>query len=188
MKTMLTAAAIRCCLPISLSFYSIVTVAAEIPSLDELMPSKERVQRQITVDRVDPHSGNLTIKHTDLSLPGAGGLDISIHRVYDLHRLSAGLQGSYKQSYEWTALGPGWTLSAAPKIYQQNTYAISDVGPYSMYYANPTLDMCKGTNHNVTRFAPSLRLRLADGTDMSLYSVAAPRPEPRTIGACSAKP
>lgn len=68
------------------------------------------------VDTVDPRSGNLSVTHIDLSIPGNGGLDINVYRTYSLSSLSAGLTATHLLSTDWIALGVGWKMRAAPRI------------------------------------------------------------------------
>ncbi len=95
------------------------------------------------VDSVDNRDGNLTIRHTDLLIPGNGGLDIAVTRMYALNQLSAGLTASYVMSYKWLALGPGWNLMVAPRITEDNNYVTG--GNNSLYYSASSLgNLCNG--------------------------------------------
>ncbi|MGY2224956.1 RHS repeat domain-containing protein [Pseudomonas gingeri] len=67
-------------------------------------------------DQIDPRNGNLVIHTRDFKLPGNGGLDIEVWRRYDMRSASSGLVSTHSLSYQWAAMGPGWTISAAPKI------------------------------------------------------------------------
>ncbi len=145
--------------------------AADLPSDEDTVGRQERQSPSQQVDRVDPHSGNLTLHHVDLMLPGPAGLDITVHRTYDLLRSSAGLQASFKRSYEWMALGPGWTIAAAPRLYQPNPYGLIGTGPGASYVTNTVRDLCSGSAFAGLYGAPSLRVQLADGSDQALYPV-----------------
>jgi YD repeat-containing protein len=67
------------------------------------------------IDQVDPHSGNLLVRHVDLRWKGNGGLDIVINRNYDLRSASAGPQTAISKSFRWGALGAGWAMIVAPR-------------------------------------------------------------------------
>jgi len=54
-------------------------------------------------EHIDPFSGHLSIQHTDLVVPGNGGLDIVINRIYN------SLQDSNELGYI-TPTGVGWTM------------------------------------------------------------------------------
>lgn len=75
----------------------------------EEQPARERVEQ------IDTHSGNLMVRHVDLRWKGNGGLDLVVHRNYDLHSASAGLTRAYSTSFRWWALGPGWSMMVAPR-------------------------------------------------------------------------
>jgi hypothetical protein len=91
--------------------------AAGVPLESETRPVQRDAESYRDVDNVDPATGNLVIRHNDIDIPGNGGMNINVWRTYDMLSASAGLSATHTQSYEWTALGPGWTLTAAPKIY-----------------------------------------------------------------------
>lgn len=73
------------------------------------LPSRERI------DQIDTHTGNLLVRHVDLSWKGNGGLDIVINRNYDLRSSSAGLKRAVSKSFRWSELGAGWTMLVAPR-------------------------------------------------------------------------
>jgi len=54
-------------------------------------------------DLVDPFSGQLSVMHTDLSIPGNGGFDINIVRSYSTHRAQSPFRGK-------SVVGHGWDL------------------------------------------------------------------------------
>jgi len=60
-------------------------VCAVMPDFhDELGISTDRAQPDFsTVDTIDPFTGKLTLVHTDISIPGNGGLDLVVQRVYN---------------------------------------------------------------------------------------------------------
>ncbi|MEX5569439.1 hypothetical protein Q1J55_16645 [Pseudomonas syringae] len=139
------------------------------PTPYDLAPKKNRGLVSNAVDSVDPWSGNLKVSHIDLSIPGTAGMDINIHRSYDLQRLTAGLAAPYRQSTEWTALGPGWTIAAAPKIYHATNYHLRDRSGTPNYYMNSTFQLC---NNKGERPSARFNLRLPDGSSEKFYRVA----------------
>src|SRR5690606_27057109 len=46
-----------------------------------LNPFKDSLNQSFN-EHVDPFSGTLQLKYTDISIPGNGGMDINIHRAY----------------------------------------------------------------------------------------------------------
>lgn len=96
------------------------------------------------VDVVDPRNGNLSINHTDLVLPGNGGLDIAVNRFYALNQASAGLSASLVRSYKWIALGPGWSMLAAPRIVDDNTYSANSSTSTLTYTGSSFDNLCAG--------------------------------------------
>lgn len=135
----------------------------------DLAPKKNRGLVSNAVDSVDPWSGNLKVSHIDLSIPGTAGMDINIHRSYDLQRLTAGLAAPYRQSTEWTALGPGWTIAAVPKIYHATNYHLRDRSGTPNYYMNSTFQLC---NNQGERPSARFNLKLPDGSSEKFYRVA----------------
>lgn len=120
-----------------------------------------------TTEQVDPNSGSLNVKHVDLFLPGNGGLDISIKRIYNTARLSGGLSSTYMQSYKWAGLGPGWEIRAAPKLYSDNIYTTTST---NISYGYPPLTrLC--SNISYLNWVPhNLMIELPDGRDEEFYS------------------
>lgn len=142
------------------------TVERYQPRQIELVDSDE-------VDQVDPRSGNLIIRHRDLFLPGNGGLDIEVWRNYDMASASSGLRATHNHSYRWTALGPGWTLGAAPRIFYNNYYWPSyngyDYGNAN-YDTNAFDDMCLYPSVASTGHSERLpRLQLPNGEQQEIY-------------------
>ena len=63
-------------------------------------------------ERVDPFTGNLIISQTDLTLPGKGGLDVTITRVYNskVHE-NYGVPGATLRDFvPPSVVGLGWTI------------------------------------------------------------------------------
>ena len=57
-------------------------------------------------ETIDPFSGTMQLRHTDITVPGNGGMDIAVTRFYTNHQDFAGRQPSYQSLY-----GIGWTMS-----------------------------------------------------------------------------
>jgi YD repeat-containing protein len=130
----------------------------------------------VEVDEIDPNRGNLVIRNKDLVLPGNGGLDIEVWRIYDMSSASSGLMASHSQSYRWTALGPGWTLGIAPRIYNRNSYhqgpdevAGSSVVIYQELWIS---SLCKGEIMGRSYLPGATSLQLPDGRNQELISFA----------------
>ena len=63
-------------------------------------------------EHIDPFSGFLTLVHTDISLPGNGGLDLNIIRTYSSHiwgRRDVSNPGLIAVN-EKSPLGIGWSM------------------------------------------------------------------------------
>ncbi len=56
-------------------------------------------------ETIDPFSGTLQLRHADLTIPGNGGMDISISRFYTNHQDNNGRKPGYQNIY-----GVGWTM------------------------------------------------------------------------------
>ena len=63
-------------------------------------------------EHIDPFSGNMLIVHTDLHLPGKGGLDLNITRSYNslMYGRTDNLNPTFVAGYERSTVGPGWAL------------------------------------------------------------------------------
>lgn len=131
---------------------------------------KQQSMFDSAVDTVDPRQGGLTVKHTDLSIPGPKGLNIEVHRNYSLREVSAGLQNSTRDSYAWTALGAGWRLDVAPVLYFDNTYSPvynSLTQTTRFFYHSPIDKIC--TNQPADYWRRQLQVRLGTGEIKTLY-------------------
>ena len=80
-------------------------------------------------ETIDPFSGTMQLRHTDISVPGNGGMDISVSRYYTSHQDFGDRQPSYQSLY-----GIGWTLNFgrivvpqahADKICLQATFSVT---------------------------------------------------------------
>ncbi|MBX8554338.1 hypothetical protein K5D43_07570 [Pseudomonas cichorii] len=136
------------------------------PTIEDAAPRSLQEQKQEDIEKVDPLSGNLTIHSIDFRVPGTAGLDIEVHREYNLFSMSAGLMATYKRSYQWVDLGPGWTIAAAPKITMLNRHSNSDNNTAS-YYLDPLTKLCSGATDGWT--TQDLRLALPDGSGSNLF-------------------
>ncbi len=104
-----------------------------------LNPYKDTLNQNAN-EQIDPFSGHLSITHTDLVLPGNGGLDIVINRVYN------NLQDSNYLGMQ-TVTGVGWTMhygrvvmygTNADKLCSQNNWSVTTRD-------NPTLELPDGS-------------------------------------------
>ncbi|MEW6120021.1 MAG: hypothetical protein AB1593_08025 [Pseudomonadota bacterium] len=103
-------------------------------------PYREQMS-QDGVTSVDPYSGTLKVQHVDLLLPGNGGLDIKVMRVYDSARVvQIGVGGGLL-----SPIGNGW---------------IFHFGSISGY------DVCNPTTGN---YAMRPTVNLQDGSQFRLY-------------------
>ena len=87
------------------SYSTIVLANIEIPDFySEPGSSNSRLSSIGSVyDAVDPFSGQLSISHTDLSIPGDGGFDLHLTRAYSTHRAKLAFGGK-------SVVGHGWDL------------------------------------------------------------------------------
>lgn len=102
-------------LPVTLSFSS--PVDAQIPQ-DPALQSwmKEEVPR-ITGD-VDPYEGRLVVVEDDIRIPGNGGLDLVIRRVYQHEELGNTNRGLMLDGFDHWEFGLGWKLVFMPRVRQ----------------------------------------------------------------------
>lgn len=56
-------------------------------------------------ETIDPFSGTMQLRHTDITVPGNGGMDISVTRFYTNHQDFGNRQPGYQSLY-----GTGWTM------------------------------------------------------------------------------
>lgn len=140
--------------------------AEDFPTVEDAVPRVPQDNKQEAVEKVDPLSGNLTIHSVDFRIPGTAGLDIEVHREYNMFRMSGGLLATYKNSYQWVDLGPGWTIAAAPKITMLNRHTNVDNNS-ALYHTDPLTKLCSGTTDGWT--SQDLRVALPDGSDSNLF-------------------
>ncbi len=58
-------------------------------------------------ENIDPFAGALTLTYTDLILPGNGGLDLAINRIY---RSKNGYKGSHQAMDSYVSMPFGWDI------------------------------------------------------------------------------
>jgi hypothetical protein len=113
------------------------------------------------VDQVDPQNGNLLVRHVDLSMKGNGHLDIVVHRTYDMLSGSAGLSArAYSQSYRWTALGAGWSLSPAPRYTEFKYQPTTNNSPPAVTILS---ELCSGKTSNNFNLETSAFIEMPSG-------------------------
>ncbi|TEB16645.1 tRNA3(Ser)-specific nuclease WapA precursor [Pelotomaculum sp. FP] len=98
---------------------------------------------------VSPYTGDLTIKQTDLKLPGRNGLDLEISRIYQSNqallgnRLTSGIGHCYTDYSTYYlnryALGAGWAFGF-PSVQVEETYGRKELyyhsGDGKVYHVN----------------------------------------------------
>jgi hypothetical protein len=96
------------------------------------------------VETVDPFSGFLTLVHTDLTLPGNGGLDVKLMRVYN-----SGVWGRRDVSNpglvavnEKSPVGIGWSMHMGIVRNPTGTGSANQLVP-----DNPVFEMADGSRH-----------------------------------------
>lgn len=113
---------------------------------------------------VDPKDGQLMITHTDALLPGNGGMDLEVKRVY---QTSNRVEGA---TFEWAELGPGWQIRIAPRLIHENHYWLTSHDSFIYYLDSPLVRLCNPSNG---RPSP-LILEMPDGsTQRALFQVGA---------------
>jgi len=82
-------------------------------------------------ETIDPFSGMLQLRHTDITVPGNGGLDINVNRFYLHHQDGEGQNPAYNSMY-----GIGWTMhfgrivvpsNYADRVCTQSNWATSTI-------------------------------------------------------------
>ena len=131
---------------IVISIFSSVTYAAD-PARDPFYT--EGIQKYAppinTVhEQVDPFSGILTLSHTDLHLPGNGGLDVNLVRTYNSMiwgRRDVSFPGLVAKN-EKSPLGIGWTM------HMGIVHNPMGAGSSNRYLPdNPVIEMPDGSKH-----------------------------------------
>lgn len=141
------------------------TANAMLPNFysEAMSPNKDRAATSLAPNEIiDTFSGGLGIVHTDLVVPGDGGMDIRIQRAYSSNSVYASAYGQLAQSsgrlvetspygLGWTMhfgrvrlpsafLLAGWTFRSCPPISQVAKPSVTD---------NPTLEMPDGSQHQL---------------------------------------
>lgn len=98
-------------------------------------------------EHIDPFSGNMLIVHTDLHLPGKGGLDVTLNRSYNsliYGRRDNTSFPAFVGGYDKSPLGPGWSMHMGILRSPPN---MSDVNyPLTMTWGNnPIFELPDGT-------------------------------------------
>lgn len=137
-----------------LCLFPVVTFAEEDPELTDrylLNNSTSAPKMNSLVETIDPRSGHLKIVQTDIDLPGAGGLDLKLMRVYNSNiwgrrdMLTYGSGSIIKYSSVLTQMGHGWSMHMG---IMRNPYG---EGSYSYPHGtgvkqdNPVLEMPDGS-------------------------------------------
>lgn len=98
-------------------------------------------------EHIDPFSGNMLIVHTDLHLPGKGGLDVTLNRSYNsliYGRRDNTSFPAFVGGYDKSSLGPGWSMHMGILRNPPAMYAINY--PLNMTWGNnPVFELPDGT-------------------------------------------
>jgi YD repeat-containing protein len=148
---------------------SIALTAFSQSSVDyDARPTMKIAEGLDEIEQVDPSSGSLLIKHIDLRIPGNAGNDIVVQRTYSSQAASAGLSATHLESHNWTALGAGWSLNVAPRLFHTNNYTVQN-GTFYYGWMSTFERLC--SNLAFFHYSPhTFSLQLPDGTRESLYS------------------
>ncbi|TQV68301.1 hypothetical protein FKG94_23725 [Exilibacterium tricleocarpae] len=121
------------------SFMSLFSAAEEIRDYyaePGINPFKETLNQNFS-ENIDPFSGTLQLKYTDITVPGNGGLDININRVY------TSIQANVYPTLNIN--GFGWVMhfgrivaskSNADKICAQHLFSVTTADNPSLEYAD----------------------------------------------------
>ena len=102
-------------------------------------------------ESIDPVSGALTLKQTDITLPGKDGFDLSIGRIYNSAKAEVGTKRVKVESSSssWTSTEDGWMLYMLRYYASTGYWSSVEVGPISSeaeadwlfdFYCNLVLD------------------------------------------------
>ncbi len=122
---------------------------AEDPSRDPFytaLSSRNAPEINTVSENVDPFSGILTLSHTDLHLPGNGGLDVNIMRTYNSMiwgRRDVGNPGLIAVN-ERSPVGIGWSMHMG---IVRNPYGTGSSNRYLP--DNPVVEMPDGSMHTL---------------------------------------
>ncbi len=108
---------------------NVKSVMPDFYSEPGLNPFRDQVNFNETID---PFSGNLQLTHTDLVIPGNGGLNIKILRTYNSNNIylsrksPTNLAPNLTQPLPRTATGLGWTLHFGRVLKSGSQFGICD--------------------------------------------------------------
>jgi hypothetical protein len=127
-------------------------VFADDPSKDPFYTqgvSKDAPPINTVSEHIDPFSGILTLSHTDVHLPGNGGLDLNLMRTYNSmiwgRRDGTSFPGLVAQN-ERSPLGNGWSMHMGIVRNPAGT------GSSNMFLPdNPVVEMPDGSSHTLYR-------------------------------------
>lgn len=82
---------------------------------------------------IDPVTGSMTLKHTDLTLPGRDGLDLSIARLYNSSQAEMGTKNVTvtSSSDSWSESSYSWMVSIPVYTVSSGQWWTKTMGPYS---------------------------------------------------------
>jgi RHS repeat-associated protein len=113
---------------------------------------------------VNPGNGELTVVQTDLSIPGRGGLDLAISRVFSAPNLyTAGNKSESYDNYTLANLGLGWSFDF-PWL-GTNYLHMFDGEEYNYVWNGNTFENHNQTNFKLVNNTNSYDLYLASGVD-----------------------
>lgn len=95
-------------------------------------------------EHIDPFTGNLTLSYTDVFLPGNGGLDLKIQRVYNSKTMENYASGAASYVPDSPA-GFGWTMTMGQLIHP----TMGDTGNETLTGQHPIIIMPDGSSHLV---------------------------------------
>lgn len=108
-------------------------------------------------ESIDPFSGNLKLSFTDITLPGNGGMDINVTRVYNNPQYQP-------TSKETSAIGYGWTMHQGRVVFT----AAGELDPANQR----SVDICSqidGSTPTVNSILDNPSFELPDGSRMMFY-------------------
>ncbi|HZZ91119.1 MAG TPA: DUF6531 domain-containing protein [Usitatibacter sp.] len=78
-----------------------VVAAEDVTNYAEpgLTPGREYVHEQFA-EHIDPFTGNLTLQHVDLRIPGSAGFDLRIRRTYNANAAAATPQSPFGRGWD----------------------------------------------------------------------------------------
>lgn len=106
--------------------------------------SKDAPQINSVSEHIDPLSGTLTLSHTDIHLPGNGGLDVNLIRTYNSAiwgRRDIATPG-FMALYEKSPVGIGWSMHMG---IVRNPFGLG--GSNLSSPDNPVVEMPDGSRH-----------------------------------------